>query len=525
MAELLTVPYLGTAEDEVVLVDWLVAEGEAFRKGQPLLVLETLKASFEVEAETDGVLLRQLEPAGRRVSIQAALGVWGDAREIDEAQIASLLEEHASQPEPAADAAPASEPDAPPRQAATEQPVAPAARRRAAELGVDLGSVAGTGKDGLVRVEDVETAAEAQAQAPEGMVDPMFLEHVRADPEAFGRLTTQFKLALYRKHGAAIGEGASFGSGTVILADRLVLGAGVRFGEACTVEAHEFMAGRLVQFGARCRVRCRRVQIGDNAFFAPDVEIGGGGAMDPEAELVVGSHGFVGEHAHLNPCRKLVIGDEVVVSRAAVIMTHSFGGSVLRGAPNRFARVEIGNACQIGIGAVLFPGVTMEEGAILLSGSSLVTGVPAGRLYGGVPAKDLKASTRDLEPEELEGVARDLVDEFARQLELRGMNPQVRARRTNRELLVERDGKRHRLFFGRALATDQQELLAEDIRVCLRAEDGPWRALAPEIVGIDLGQARIRGPLGPMAAAFREFLRKRGVRLEPRTWTYRGGWL
>ena len=42
---------------------------------------------------------------------------------------------------------------------------------------------------------------------------------------------------------------------------------------------------------------------------------------------------------------------------------------------------------------------------------------------------------------------------------------------------------------------------------------------------IGLEPPRLRGPLGPLAAAFREFLRKRGVRMEPRTWSYTGGWL
>jgi pyruvate dehydrogenase E2 component (dihydrolipoamide acetyltransferase) len=46
------------------------------------------------------------------------------------------------------------------------RPAVPAARRRAAELGVDLATVAGTGRDGLVRVDDVEAAAAPAPQAP-----------------------------------------------------------------------------------------------------------------------------------------------------------------------------------------------------------------------------------------------------------------------------------------------------------------------------------------------------------------------
>ena len=64
-------------------------------------------------------------------------------------------------------AAPEAEaPEAPAPEAGGPRPVVPAARRRAAELGVDLAAVAGTGRDGLVRVGDVEAAA-----APAAAVD------------------------------------------------------------------------------------------------------------------------------------------------------------------------------------------------------------------------------------------------------------------------------------------------------------------------------------------------------------------
>jgi hypothetical protein len=73
------------------------------------------------------------------------------------------------------------------------------------------------------------------------------------------------------------------------------------------------------------------------------------------------------------------------------------------------------------------------------------------------------------------------------------------------------------------LPADEGELLGEDLRVGLRATN--LDALPPELVGIDLMKPRLVGVGGPLTEAFREFLRKRGIRLEPRTWTYRGGWL
>ncbi|MAE75631.1 MAG: hypothetical protein CMJ85_02030 [Planctomycetes bacterium] len=526
MPELFTVPYLGTAEKDVLVVDWLVDEGDAFRRGQPLVTLETLKASFEVEAEGDGVLLRQLEAVGDRVGLQAPLGVWGQAGEtLVEAEVEELL---AAQAVPDVEVADPTPKAAPVSGAANAAPASPAARRRATDLGIDLASIQGTGPNGMVRVEDVERSCvgdSSTAEVATGAVDAAFLAHVRANLDEFGVLESSFKVDLYRRHGARIGADVEFGKGVAPLAERLVLGRGVRFADGCRVEAVDLVAGALTAFGPRCAVRCRSISLGENAFLAADVDIGGGGAMDPEAELVMGGHGFVGEHAHLNPCRRLVVGDEVVISRSAVIMTHSFGSSALAGYAARFAGVTIGDGCQVGIGATLFPGVEMGRGSILLSGSSLVTAMPEYRLWGGVPAKDLKAAAHELDAAALLGVAQDLAGEFARQLQLRGFAVSLQVEADERELVVDHEGRRHRLHLAPLLDTEEAAPCAEDVRVGLAADDDAWASLLPELVGIDLSVPRVRGALGPMANAFREFLRKRGVRLHPRTWAYRGGWL
>ena len=476
------VPYLGSAEEDVLLTSWLVEVGQRVKKGQPLAVIETLKAAFEVEAEHEGILLQHLAAAGTRVPASAGLCVIGAAGE------------QAAPHQPPAQPPPAPQPPAPTR-------VAPAALQRARQLGVDPRQVPGTGKDGLVRVADVERAAGA------GRLDPAFVALVRKDAPAFSRLGSDLKLALYRKHGAVLGDGCTFAPGSLLLVDEIVLGKEAHFGPETQIEARRLSAGDLLHFGARCRVRATRIVCGDNAFFTDDIEIGGGGALDPEACLQVGSHGFVGEHVHLNPCRPLVIGDEVVISRQAVVMTHSFGGSALAGYPVRFAGVTLGDACQIGIGAVLFPGVEVGAGAIVLSASSVVASVPPGRLYGGVPARDLKSAAITLTPAQVAETVAGLVQEFRAQMAARGH--EVRVQDLGGRLRLEADdgAARHVLLVATSWPASE------------------WDALDAEVGAFDLGGMRVRGLETPLAAAFREFLRKRGVRLHPRTWAYRGGWL
>ena len=534
MPEFLLVPYLGTAEKEVILVDWLVPEGDSFAKGQALCIVETLKASFEIEAERAGTLLKQLVGEGERLLLKSPLAVLGmEGEVVDEVSLEKFLATFEKKRGEAArdDPIPKEKKNPIPGGGTNSKrgPVqaAPAARSKARSLGIDLETVEGTGPAGMIRLEDVLAAAKgetSQGVGNEGRLDPDFLRYLRAEGERFSRLSSDFRLALYRKHGAQIGTSAFLGEGSLILAERLVLGDGFRLGALGRIEVQDFTCGDLVQFGPRLQLRCRKVHIGSNAYFAPDVEIGGGGAMDPEAELKIGSHGFVGEHVHLNPCRPLILGDEVVVSRQAAIMTHSFGLDVLEGYPNRFAGVQIEDCCQIGISCTLFPGVRMGKGSILLSGSSLVTDVPEGRLFGGVPAKDMKAARQPLSPQDKTRRARELELEFRRQLKLRGFD----CSEEGEGWLCQVDGQSHRFRFVESLKElpgENFQNSAEWILVSMETSEELWNSFPPDGVLFDLGKKRFKGIPGPMTAAFREFLRKRGVRLEPRSWTYEGGWL
>lgn len=542
MVTLQRLPYLGTAEADVLFVEWLVAPGNHVARGASIATVETLKASFDVEAETDGVLLRQLCAAGDRLPIQAPIAVVGAAGECCDNAVVHQLIDAAGKSTGSTPAVPVIAPvpfTGTATRSSDEHRVAPTARRLATELGIDVARLVGTGVDGLVRVADVENAHAAANRVPAqaaqdpaavGRVDAQFLSHVRKDQKAFAALRSDFKLNLYRQHGARIAADCQLGDGTVMLVDQLVLGERAFLGPDCTIEAQRLETGPLLHFGARCRVRCTRLHFGENAFFTDDIEIGGGGAMDPEAELIVGSHGFVGEHVHLNPCRRLQIGDEVVVSRNAVVMTHSFGPSWLRGYASRFDGVTIGDGAQIGIMVTLFPGVDVGAGAVILSGSSVVTSVPPGRLFGGVPAVDLKGAAQQLSPRELAERAAVLVAEFARQLQLRGLPAVVEKNGDHVTVSVAQDDGMHQLdFVVRAAAgirsSRSHPAMRESVLVAIEFDDAAMSAVALDSTAIALEPPRVRGPLGPLASAFREFLRKRGVRLHPRGWAYTGGWL
>ena len=132
---------------------WHKKPGEAVKRDDLIVDIETDKVVLEVLAEADGVLGAIVAEEGATVLSNQVLG------SIEEGSAA------AAAPAPAAAALAASAPAAP--AAGGEDPIAaPAARQLAEENGINLASIKGTGKDGRVTKEDVVAAVEAKKNAP-----------------------------------------------------------------------------------------------------------------------------------------------------------------------------------------------------------------------------------------------------------------------------------------------------------------------------------------------------------------------
>jgi 2-oxoglutarate dehydrogenase E2 component (dihydrolipoamide succinyltransferase) len=153
------VPPLGESIVEATVARWLKKEGEAVAAGDTLVELETDKVTVEVPALKGGVLSRQVKHDGDVVAVDDVLG------EIDESA-RGATPGPSSATEPNKPAAPVSAPAmaapvAPAAAAVTSSQnsadvkASPAARRVAAEGGVDLGSISGTGRGGVVSKPDV----------------------------------------------------------------------------------------------------------------------------------------------------------------------------------------------------------------------------------------------------------------------------------------------------------------------------------------------------------------------------------
>jgi pyruvate dehydrogenase E2 component (dihydrolipoyllysine-residue acetyltransferase) len=178
MATKVVMEALSPTMEEGRLVEWKKGEGEPVAVGDVLAEVETDKAVMELVARAGGTLLKQVVPAGTTVPVSELVALIGEPGEAVDNGKPSPAQEQATQPSPgqnrpvstppAPSAPPAPSPAAEPRTAAPaggRVKASPLARRIAAERGIDLGGVAGSGPEGRVVLRDLEGTAAAPAPA------------------------------------------------------------------------------------------------------------------------------------------------------------------------------------------------------------------------------------------------------------------------------------------------------------------------------------------------------------------------
>jgi len=178
-------PKLSDTMTEGTLVSWKKKKGDKVSAGEVIAEIETDKATMEWESPEDGTLTEIYVEEGGKVKVGDKIGfIGGEGEEAPKKEEAPKEEEKPKEPK-------AEEKKEKKPQAETEKPVpaekkekeaapvakidnggearikaSPVARRVAAELGVDLASVKGTGPDGRVTETDVRAAAKTKGPAP-----------------------------------------------------------------------------------------------------------------------------------------------------------------------------------------------------------------------------------------------------------------------------------------------------------------------------------------------------------------------
>ncbi len=200
MAKDVIMPVLGMNQDTAVLLSWLKHEGEEVVEGEPIMEVETDKATMELDAPASGTLARVTAAAGDEVRVGSVIAVIlgdGEAAEVASEPASGAQEGAATAPRPSTQR-PTQQPTQPPAQgngdashaptneaarpaapvAAVPEPVAagvpspyrltpasPKARRLATEHGLDVAVLAGSGPENAVLAADVLREAERRERA------------------------------------------------------------------------------------------------------------------------------------------------------------------------------------------------------------------------------------------------------------------------------------------------------------------------------------------------------------------------
>jgi acetyltransferase-like isoleucine patch superfamily enzyme len=498
-----------------LLAEWLVEDRVEVTTGQPVCVVETTKATVEVESPGAGTLVQLY---AEDVEVELGKTIAYVAESADE--LATI--------DAKAEQKPAAKPAAGDRKAT----------RKAVELaelhGIDLSTI---DKRGFITEKDVEAVIATQKasaapgvrpalagvsvdgvtlpetfapEATDGTLDPESYERLLREQDEFRALTPAEKASRLREYGAVVGDDVDLAEGSLVVAPRIVIADGVSLGPRATVVCEEaFAIGALSQFGADLELRCRRAFLGEGIWGGRSVRIGGGGHRDPWATLAIGDLAFVGDEAFINVCRPVLIGREVFLTMRSLIVTHNIGHSLLEGFENRFAPVVLQDRSQVGLGAVLYAGSRIGAEAIVASNSYVVGEIPAGSFAIGVPAKATGSSGHKLSDARRQDLARRIVHDLHELLALRGHELSA----------LEDDGfvvEGTRVFFTpsyRGGGDAPAVILALDVR-----GDVPNGVAVLDLLG-----RQIHGSGGVVLDAVREFCRKRGIRFAPGPWRYPGG--
>ncbi len=476
MATPIVVPKLNENDDEVVVVE--LADGYV-QPGEPLFSVETSKAVQEVEAEAAGFVLWNAR-VGDRVAVLAELG-WLFATEEER-------DGWSSTPSTVETAAPSGE------RLATEP-----ARRLAVQLGVSLDDVPGSG---IVRESDVRALAgsiavpESAAEEPtRGRLSDELRARLHGDAASIAGLPSEEKIALYREHGAEIGDRVAIGRGTLIDAQFVEIGTDTSIGEDVLVRARRFTIGELGQIGTSCRFFCRDFVAGDVVTLRWSVAVvdGQGGIHDCR----IGDLCFVAYDTYLNTDRDVTLGERVCLSPGARIYTHRKWLEALDGYPFSYAPVSIGERSWLGPGSLTLPGVVLDAEVTVMANSVVASNAPRGALLGGVPATVVKREQRaDFDAVHRAAIVREIFEGNGRALAVLGWT-------------LEPEERGDAAWAGRLRGEQGEARVAVEGRTITVGE-----------TVFDLDARTVSGPRNGATDVVRHLLFKYGHAFEPRLWRF-----
>lgn len=196
-----------------------------------------------------------------------------------------------------------------------------------------------------------------------------------------------------------------------ITAEEIHIGKGVTFGKNIDIVAKErFSIGDYSHIGSNTHMRGRRILIQEHFYSSGGLRVGGGGAMNPTANLFIGKR-CVMHNNFINLCESVAIGNDVGLSPEANILTHGYWQNVLEGYPAKFAPVTIGDNVIVGYRSLIMPNVSIAKGSVIGAQSVVSKHITEKGIYAGSPARKV-GEIKPLTEEQKKNLLIQVLDEY-----------------------------------------------------------------------------------------------------------------
>jgi len=178
MATRIDVPQLGLTMETGTILQWVKAEGDTVEKGQPVVVIQTDKVEYEVEAPVTGTLLKIAAKEGTELPVGSLMAIIGAPGEDLTELLGAVIAAKPGAQAPVGEAPRSgssqltnqpvdqSTPQAPVRAPGERVKASPVAKKLAEERGIDISTLTGTGPEGRIVREDVERAIAQKSREP-----------------------------------------------------------------------------------------------------------------------------------------------------------------------------------------------------------------------------------------------------------------------------------------------------------------------------------------------------------------------
>ncbi len=171
MATVLRMPKLGFSMTEGKIIQWVKKEGDKIAAGEIILVIETDKVNYEIEAPGPGNLAKILVNPGDVIPVSGPMAVITQGGESVPPEFLAVKAEAKGETAPRAKT-----PALPPAEETSEEiKASPLAKKMAMEHGIDLRQVPGTGPGGRIKKEDVEQLIARRGKITEAPAPPVAL--------------------------------------------------------------------------------------------------------------------------------------------------------------------------------------------------------------------------------------------------------------------------------------------------------------------------------------------------------------